>query len=97
MIEKHHFILIIRNLIIILPTNLIIILIKSKFKMAKMDAVGISYYHKNLTRGQKDIFVRRVAEAIDKATSSVYRKVSSGKWTALEIAAIEKVIEEMDN
>ncbi len=65
--------------------------------MAKMDAVGISSYHKSLDRGQKDVFVRKVAEAIDKATSSVYRKVSSGKWTALEISAVEEVIKEMEN
>lgn len=48
--------------------------------MTNFDVLGINSYHESLPRGQRDAFVREVADAIGKTTSSVYYKLRTGKW-----------------
>lgn len=85
--------MVITNLIVILPTNLIIILIITKFKMEKMDCLGISSYYENLPRGEKDSFVRDVAEAIGQSTSNVRLKMKNSRWGKAEVPIISDIIE----
>ena len=56
--------------------------------------MGISSYLKNLPRGKKDVFIRKVAEVTEMSTSNVYRKFRVGCWTKIELEAISKVIAE---
>ena len=79
--------------IITLPTKLIIILIKTKLFMEKIDAMGISSYYKNLPFGKKDKFVMDVAFAIGKAAVSVRRKIEKGVWNEVtELPIVESII-----
>lgn len=74
-------------------TNLIIIFSKTKNFMEKMDCMGISSYYENLPRGEKDGFVRDVAEAIGQSTTNVRLKMKNGRWRRTEIPSITEVIE----
>ena len=56
--------------------------------MMKLDSIGISDYYKSMPFGKKDEFVRNVAESICKSSSTVFKKLSNGKWNALEIKVI---------
>ena len=85
--------MVITNLIVILPTNLIIIFSKTKFFMKKLDCLGISSYYEGLPRGEKDGFVRDVAEAIGQSTSNVRLKMKNGRWGKTEVPIINEVIE----
>ena len=85
--------MVIANLIVILPTNLIIIFSKTKFFMKKLDCLGISSYYEELPRGEKDGFVRDVAEAIGQSTSNVRLKMKNGRWGKTEVPTINEVIE----
>jgi hypothetical protein len=58
-----------------------------------MDNMGITSYYEELPRGEKDRFVRNVAEAIGQSTSNVRLKMKNGRWSKLEIHVIEKIIE----
>lgn len=62
--------------------------------MTNLSAMGISSYLKNLPRGKKDVFIRKVAEVTEMSTSNVYRKFRVGCWTKIELEAISKVIAE---
>jgi hypothetical protein len=77
-----------------LRTNLIIILIITKEKELKMDCMGISSYYETVPRGEKDEFIRAVADAIGQSTSNVRLKMRNGRWSQLELSAIEDVISE---
>ena len=88
--------MVITNLIVILPTNLIIILIITKNFMNKLDCLGISSYYEELPRGEKDGFVRDVAEAIGQSTSNVRLKMKNGRWGKTEVPTINEVIEKRE-
>ena len=86
--------MVITNFVLILRTNLVIILIITKEKELKMDCMGISSYYETVPRGEKDEFIRAVADAIGQSTSNVRLKMRNGKWSQLEMSAIEDVISE---
>lgn len=79
---------------LILRTNLVIILIITKKKELKMSSMGISSYYETVPRGEKDEFIRAVADAIGQSTSNVRLKMRNGRWSQLELSAIEDVISE---
>ena len=62
--------------------------------MTNLSSTGITSYLKNLPRGKKDAFIRKVAEVTEMSTSNVYRKFRVGCWTKIETEAIGKLIEE---
>lgn len=78
---------------LILHANLIIIFITNKYFMVNLDARGISSYYKDLPRGTKDQFIREVADAISQSTTNVGLKMRNGRWSQLEINAINRVID----
>lgn len=83
------------NLIVILPTNLIIISIESKFMSENYDALGISSYYENLPFGKKDIFAREIADGLGMSTSNVKRRIRFGKWNPkTELPLVSKIIKE---
>ena len=57
--------------------------------MKKVENLGISSYYRNLAHGEKDSFVREVAEAIGKSTSTILTKRREGRWAKTEIPAID--------
>lgn len=61
--------------------------------MKKLDCLGISSYYEDLPRGEKDGFVRDVAEAIGQSTSNVRLKMKNGRWGKTEVPTINEVIE----
>lgn len=61
--------------------------------MRKIDCLGISSYYENLARGDKDGFVRDVAEAIGQSTTNVRLKMKNGRWGKTEVPIITDVIE----
>ncbi len=63
--------------------------------MMKLDAMGISDYYQSMPYGKKDEFVRSVAEGICKSSSTVFKRLSNGKWNSLEIKVINEIIEKM--
>ncbi len=73
-------------------TNLENILLTSKINISKMNEMGITSYYKDLHHGEKDVFIREVAEAIGQSSSSIRRKIKDGGWSLLEIREIEKII-----
>ena len=75
-------------------TNLIIILVITKEKELKMESMGISSYYETVPRGEKDGFIRAVADTIGQSTSNVRRKLRNGRWSQLELSAIEDLISE---
>lgn len=60
--------------------------------MAKFDALGISSYYDSLPRGQKDVFKRDVAEAIEKSVPTIQLRIKTGKWTMIELDKINELI-----
>ena len=83
------------NLIVILPTNLIIISIKTKFMKANYDPLGITSYYESLPFGKKDIFAREIADGLGMSTSNVKRRIRLGKWNPkTELPVVSKIIEE---
>lgn len=58
-----------------------------------MDSMGISSYYKSLPRGEKDGFIREIADAIAKSSSMVRMKIREGKWSVLEFPIVVSVIE----
>ena len=60
--------------------------------MKKLDCLGISSYYEGLPRGEKDGFVRDVAEAIGQSTSNVRLKMKNGRWAKTEVPTINEVI-----
>ena len=65
--------------------------------MMKLDSIGISDYYKSMPFGKKDEFVRNVAESICKSSSTVFKKLSNGKWNALEIKLINEIFDKMQS
>ena len=61
--------------------------------MNKIDGIGISSYYEELPRGEKDAFVREVAEAIGQSTSNVRLKMKNGRWAKTEVPKINDIIE----
>ena len=61
--------------------------------MEKIDCMGISSYYENLPRGEKDSFVREVAEAIGQSSSNVRLKMKNTRWGKAEVPIIADVIE----
>ncbi|MBR0276277.1 MAG: hypothetical protein IJQ76_08720 [Prevotella sp.] len=61
--------------------------------MEKIDCLGISSYYENLPRGEKDGFVRGVAEAIGQSTSNVRLKMKNSRWGKTEVPIIAGIIE----
>lgn len=57
-----------------------------------MDAIGISDYYKSLPRGHKSKFVMEVAQRIGQSLPNVMLKLRNGRWSVLEVPAIEEVI-----
>ncbi len=60
--------------------------------MNEISAKGITSYYHNLGRGEKDKFVREVAEAIGQSFSNVSLKMRNGGWSVLELPAINNLI-----
>lgn len=61
--------------------------------MEKIDCMGISSYYENLLRGEKDGFVRDVAEAIGQSTSNVRLKMKNSRWGKTEVPIVAGIIE----
>ena len=61
--------------------------------MEKIDCMGISSYYENLPRGEKDGFVRDVAEAIGQSTSNVRLKMKNSRWGKTEVPIVAGIIE----
>ena len=57
-----------------------------------MENMGIISYYEGLPRGEKDAFVREVADAIGQSTPNVRLKMKNGRWSVLEVREIEKII-----
>ena len=64
--------------------------------MKKLDCWGISSYYEGLPRGEKDSFVRDVAEAIGQSTSNVRLKMKNGRWGKTEVPIIAEIIEKRE-
>lgn len=60
--------------------------------MEKMDCLGISSYYESLQRGEKDNFVREVAEAIGQCSSNVRLKMKNTRWGKAEVPIIADII-----
>lgn len=58
-----------------------------------MDCMGISSYYETVPRGEKDEFIRAVAETIGQSTSNVRLKMHNGRWSGLELTAIGEMID----
>lgn len=61
--------------------------------MEKMDCMGISSYYEGLVRGEKDVFVREVADAIGQSSANVRLKMKNGRWGKTEVPVIADIIE----
>lgn len=59
-----------------------------------MESRGISSYYETVPRGEKDEFIRAIADAIDQSSSNIRLKMRNGRWSKLELKAIEEVISE---
>lgn len=68
-------------------------MITTKIFMKKLNCLGISSYYEDLPRGEKDGFLREVAEAIGQSTTNVRLKIKNGRWGKTEVPAINEVIE----
>ena len=64
--------------------------------MEKMNELGINSYYETLPRGEKDSFVRDVAEAIGQSTSNVRLKMKNGRWGKTEVPIIAEIIEKRE-
>lgn len=64
--------------------------------MAKIDCLGINSYYETLPRGEKDTFVRDVAEAIGQSTSNVRLKLKNCRWGKTEVPIIAGIIEKRE-
>lgn len=60
--------------------------------MSKNSNVGISSYYRSLPRGEKDEFVREVAEALFQSTSNISLKMRTGRWPSLQVGIVESII-----
>lgn len=61
--------------------------------MEKMDSMGISSYYESLPRGEKDGFVREVAEAIGQSTPNVRLKMKNSRWSKTEVPVVIDIID----
>ncbi len=84
--------MVIPKLLLILLTNLLIIFKKNKFRMKEKKCLAISRYYEDLPRGEKDDFIRDVATAIDKSTSTVWNKLKGNSFSSIEIPIVEELI-----
>lgn len=60
--------------------------------MKNLDAMGITDYYDQLPFGDKDAFIREVADAIGKSSQSVRRKIRLGCWSKPEMPLVNDVI-----
>lgn len=75
---------------------MIFFIINKRF-MEKVNSMGISSYYESLKRGEKDGFVREVADAIGQSTSNVRLKMKNGRWGKTEVPTINEIIERKES
>ena len=58
----------------------------------KKECEMIMSYYGNLRHGQKDSFVREVADAIGQSSVTVMRKMKTGKFSCLEVPVVARIV-----
>lgn len=61
--------------------------------MEKKNEIGIYSYYADLHHGEKDSFIREIADELCLSTPSIRRKLKLQNFNRLQIEAIERVIE----